>query len=134
MSSENQFLVTISGIPGTSFWASKTGGDPSVAVTKDFDGGSDEANISFSRISWSDLVIGRRYDVDRDAALNLALLGQLRTDRVVTVQPSDASFNAIGPATSYRCTQVAVTTPSVNANGSAPARYQLTFSVKGLAA
>jgi hypothetical protein len=134
MSSENQFLVTISGIPGTSFWASKSGGDASVSVTKDYDGGSDEADISFSRQVWSDLVIGRRYDVDRDAALNLTLLGQLRTDRVVTVQPSDASFNAIGPATSYRCTLVGVTTPAVNANGSAPARFQLTFAVKGLAA
>ena len=134
MSSENQFLVTISGVPGTSFWASKSGGDPSVSVTKDYDGGSDEADISYSRTVWSDLVIGRRYDVDRDAALNLTLMGQLRSERVVTVQPADASFNATGPATSYRCVLVGVTTPAVNANGSAPARFQCTVSVKGLAA
>lgn len=133
MSSENQFLVTISGVPGASFWATKSGGDPSVTMTKDFDGGSDEADISYSRTVWSDLKVGRRYDVNRDAALQISLMGQLRTDRTVTVQPTDPSFAPIGPATSYRCTLVGVTSPQVNANGSAPARFELTFAVKGAA-
>jgi hypothetical protein len=131
MSSENQFLVTVSGVDG--FFATKTGGDPTVSITKDYDGGSDEADISYSRTTWSDIVIGRRYDVARDAAIALALQSQLRSERTVTVQPTDGSFAPIGPAQTLRCVLIGATSPAVNANGSTPARFQLTLAVKGLA-
>ncbi len=131
MSSENQFLITCSGVDG--FFATKTGGDPSVSITKDYDGGSDEANISTSRTNWSDLVIGRRYDVDRDARILIALQAQIRSERTVTVQPTDPAYNPTGPSQTYRCVLLGASSPPANANGSTPARFQLTLAVKGLA-
>jgi hypothetical protein len=127
MTSENQFLITVSGVDG--FFATKSGGHASRTVTKDYDGGSDTPDISLSRKAYEDLVVGRRYDATRDATAAIALEKQIGSARTVKVQPCDVNFVPVGPSKTYTCILTKVTDPDANANGANPARFSLTLAV-----
>jgi hypothetical protein len=128
MTSQNQFLITVDGIPG--FFATKSGGVPSIQVSKDFDGGSNDPVLSNSRPVYSDLTVGRRWDIDRDAPIEIAERKNIGKDRTITSQPCDADFVATGPKTVYRGRLQAVNPPDADANSSNPARFALVFSIQ----
>lgn len=128
MASQNQFLITVNGIAG--FFATKSGGNASVQVTKDFDGGSNDPVLSNSRPTYSDLTVGRRYDIGRDAAVAIAERKRIGKDRTITVQPCDADFTPTGPKTTFIGRLQAVNEPDADANSSTPARFGLVFSIQ----
>jgi hypothetical protein len=128
MTSQNQFLITVSSVDG--FFATKSGGNASVTVAKDFDGGSNDPVLSNSRPVYSDLTVGRRFDIGRDATVAIALRKRIGKDFTVTVQPSDADFVPTGPKTVYVGRLQAVNEPDADANSGTQARFSLVFSVQ----
>lgn len=136
-SAANQFLVKVSG-PGLNikgFFATKTGGAPSVTGTRVYDGGAKDADVITSRTAYSDLTVGRPYRPTRDAPMLSNARRKLRRDCTVTVTATDTDGVPIpGTEDVYRCILSSATPPDVDSGQDASAaNAQLTFIVKSMA-
>jgi hypothetical protein len=83
-SDSRQFLVQCSILYGT--WALVAGGDPSVTVTKAFDGGTLRPMLTKSLPVVSDLVITRNFNIQRDSSMIKALNAQIMAGNSTNLQ------------------------------------------------
>lgn len=131
--SRRQFLVTISGIPGR--YVSRSGGESSAPVSKAYDGGERVPDLVGGLPEVSNVVCGRHFDPDRDAALVARLrLAVGNFTATIQVQPTDFDFVPTGPATVYPAallTRVGDVQP--DAESGDLARYELEFAVAAVA-
>lgn len=130
--SESQWLIQVSGIPGT--FQTKTGGDVSVEHQKEFDGGSLVPTISQGKPMLADLTVGRSYQVPRDQQLAAQLEDRLKSGRrfeaAITCTPLDEAQVPCGTAKTFQGTLQKVTSPEGNANSATKSRFELTFTVR----
>lgn len=128
ISAQRHFLITISGVPGQ--WATARGGDKSVEVTKEYDGGNPRPEALASDPDYEDLVVSRPYRLDRDAPLARELRQWVgRREYTITKQPTDQDYVRQGQPTRYTGVLQAVREPEVEAGSSTGARIELTFAV-----
>jgi hypothetical protein len=128
-SGQRHFLIKVDGIDG--FFATKRGGDPSIEVTEEFDGGADEADLIESRPTYEDLVVGRPYAVWRDqpmCARERAKIGK-GVRRTVSVTPTSPEGIRAGKATTYHGLLKGVKEPDVDSKSSEGAHVELTFRI-----
>lgn len=130
MSQQSHFLIALNGVRG--FFATKTGGNPTTPMTRDYDGGASVPVVNSGRVTYDDLKIGRRFDVARDAAVIKSLRGRIGKAVTVTVQPTRYDYRPSGPKTVYNCVLAGVTSPDADANGTGVAKYDLTLAVKSV--
>jgi len=128
---KRQYLVTIQGIPGT--WRQFTGGGGTASVTKDFDGGSDRADLLSGPAEWDDIEVTRTVAPSRDEVwidqLN-KLIG--RGEFTVTKQATDANWTKVGrPRTYPACLLTGVQETETDAASSDAAEIKLTFATSG---
>ena len=125
------YLVTVEGIPGT--WRSFSGGAGSASVTKDYDGGSDRADLLSGPAEWDDIEVTRTVAPARDDVW----IGQLRKligrGRFnVTKQTTDANWAKVGKPTTYpNCLLIGLAEPETDASSSDAAEVTLTFATPG---
>lgn len=131
MAAERDFLITVEGIQEA--FQTKTGGDTTAESSKDYDGGSDVPVILTGPPTTDAIVVGRRWDSDRDNAVvkrNRQRVGSWRT--TITVQPLDGAGVADGDPTVYRGKLTRQTDPEVNRNSATPSRYEMTFEIESV--
>lgn len=128
MASERDFLITVLGVNEP--FQTITGGDTVAESSKDFDGGSDVPVVLTGPPTTEPIVVGRRFDSDRDNAVirrNRPRVGSWET--TVTKQPLDPAGVADGDPTVYRGKLIRQTDPEANRNSSAKSQYEMTFEV-----
>lgn len=128
---KRQFLVTIEGIPGT--WRTFSGGGGTASVTKDFDGGSDRADLLSGPAEWDDIEVTRTVAPARDdnwTAQLRKLIGRGKFN--VTKQATDANWTKVGRPTTYPdCLLTGLQEPETDAGSSDAAEVTLTFATSG---
>lgn len=128
---KQQFLVTISGVPGT--WKSFSGGDGSVSVTKDWDGGATRPDLLAGPAEFADITVTRTYDPAKDQEwVNDAMTKLGRGRYTITRQAIDMSGVRIGkPRTYADCLLTAVSEGDVDSASSDPSEISFTFATSG---
>jgi hypothetical protein len=128
---KRQYLVTIEGIPGT--WRQFSGAGGSASITKDYDGGSDRADLLAGPAEWDDIEVTRTVAPSRDdvwIAQLRKLLGRGRFN--VTKQATDANWTKVGNPTTYPdCLLNGLQEPETDAASSDAAEIKLTFATSG---
>ena len=128
---KRQYLVTIEGIPGT--WRQFSGAGGSASITKDFDGGSDRADLLAGPAEWDDIEVTRTIAPSRDdvwVAQLRKLLGRGRFN--ITKQATDANWTKVGKPTTYpNCLLNGLQEPETDAASSDAAEIKLTFATSG---
>jgi hypothetical protein len=128
---KRQYLVTIEGIPGT--WRQFSGAGGSASITKDFDGGSDRADLLAGPAEWDDIEVTRTVAPSRDdvwVAQLRKLLGRGRFN--ITKQATDANWTKVGKPTTYPdCLLNGLQEPETDAGSSDAAEIKLTFATSG---
>lgn len=128
ISAARHFLITVSGVEGV--WATCNGGDKSVTVTKEYDGGNPRPEALTSDPDYDDLTVSRPYRLDRDGPLAKTLNQWVgRREYTITKQPTDADYVRQGAPTRYTGILQRVRTPDVEAGSSTGSRIELTFAV-----
>jgi hypothetical protein len=125
------YLVTVEGIPGT--WRTFSGGAGSASVTKDYDGGSDRADLLSGPPEWDDIEVVRTVDPTRDDAWIATLRKLIGRGRFnVTKQACDANWAKVGKPTSYpNCLLIGLGEPETDSSSSDAAEIKLTLSTSG---
>lgn len=128
---KRQFLVTVSGIPGT--WSTSTGGSLNADVTRDYDGGSDRPDLLGGVPTADDLEVSRTFDPVRDLALLEKFRREVGRGRyTVMKQATDANYNKVGkPLTYANCLLLGVNDPESDASSSDTAPITLKFATTG---
>jgi hypothetical protein len=125
------YLVTVEGIPGT--WRTFSGGAGSSSVTKDYDGGSDRADVLSGPTEWDDIEVARTVAPARDDAwigTLRKLIGRGRFN--ITKQATDTNWTKVGKPTTYpNCLLVGMQEPETDASSSDAAEITLTFATSG---
>lgn len=128
---KRQYLVTVEGIPGT--WRQFSGGGGTSSPTKDYDGGSDRADLLAGPAEWDDIEVLRTVAPARDDVW----IGQLRKligrGRFnITKQATDAHWTKVGKPTTYPdCLLTGLQEPETDASSSDAAEITLTFATSG---
>jgi hypothetical protein len=128
---KRQYLVTIEGIPGT--WRAFSGAGGSASVTKDYDGGSDRADLLSGPAEWDDIEVTRTVAPSRDDVW-IAQLRKLigRGTFNITKQATDANWTKVGNPTTYPdCLLNGLQEPETDASSSDAAEIKLTFATSG---
>lgn len=128
---KRQYLVTIEGIPGT--WRQFSGAGGSASVTKDYDGGSDRADLLAGPAEWDDIEVTRTIAPSRDDVW-VAQLRKLLGRGVfnITKQATDANWTKVGNPTTYPdCLLNGLQEPETDAASSDAAEIKLTFATSG---
>ena len=128
---KRQYLVTIEGIPGT--WRTFSGAGGTASVTKDFDGGSDRADLLSGPAEWDDIEVVRTVAPARDDAWISALRKLIGRGRFnITKQATDANWTRVGKPTTYPdCMLTGLQEPETDAASSDAAEVTLTFATSG---
>jgi hypothetical protein len=128
---KRQYLVTVEGIPGT--WRTFGGGAGTASVTKDYDGGSDRADLLAGPPEWDDIEVVRTIAPSRDdvwVGQLRKLIGRGRFN--VTKQSTDANWTKVGKPTTYpNCLLVGLQEPETDASSSDAAEITLTLATSG---
>ena len=128
-SAQRMFLVKVDGIEG--YYQTKTGGNIVATGTKVFDGGSKVPDIIAGSPDTDNITVSRTYDEVRDGDVCRALR-QVVSSWVTTVSvtPTDADFNAVGPPTVYSNARLLeFHEPDVDSSSGDAAPYELVFGV-----
>lgn len=132
-SANRQFLVSIAGINGYGYWASKSGGEVTADSSKVFDGGTLVPDVLASPPEVGDITITRPYDPERDQPIINMLLGQVgnwRTTISVTPTYGDLSVvRGVKGRTYANCLLTGVREPEPDASSGDASDYELTFAV-----
>jgi hypothetical protein len=125
---KRQFLIKVAGVDG--FFATRTGGRKTAATTKVFDGGSTTPDVLTAPALYSDIVVGRPYDPDRDDAI-VAFLDPLvgNWDTAVDVTPTDGNLVPTGRTRHYRGRLADVNYPEQDAKSGDEAALELTITI-----
>ena len=128
---KRQYLVNIEGIPGT--WRAFSGGGGTASVTKDYNGGSDRADLLAGPAEWDDIEVTRTVAPSRDDVwidqLN-KLIG--RGEFNITKQATDANWTRVGkPRTYPACLLTGLQESETDAASSDAAEIKLTFATSG---
>ena len=128
---KNKYLVTIEGIPGT--WRAFSGGGGSASITKDFDGGSDRADLLAGPPEWDDIEVTRTVAPTRDDVWIKHLRKLIGRGKFnVTKQATDANWTKVGEPTTYPdCLLNGLQEPETDAASSDAAEITLTFATSG---
>jgi hypothetical protein len=128
---KRQYLVTIEGIPGT--WRQFSGAGGSASITKDFDGGSDRADLLAGPAEWDDIEVTRTVAPSRDDVWIEQLRKLLGRGRFnITKQATDANWTKVGNPTTYPdCLLNGLQEPETDASSSDAAEIKLTFATSG---
>jgi hypothetical protein len=128
---KRQFLVTISGFPGT--WSTSSGGSLSADVTRDYDGGSDVPDLLGGVPTAEDLEISRTFDPVRDLAILEKLRREVGRGRyTIMKQATDANYNKVGkPMTYSDCLLLGVNDPHSDASSSDTSQMTVKFATTG---
>jgi hypothetical protein len=87
-----QFLAKVLDWPG--YWAGLSGGDASVGVSEQRDGGQDEPDLILGRGTHSNIVLRRPFKPRRDMLIqSYRPLIPKRYVKAIILQPTDASFD-----------------------------------------
>jgi len=128
---KNKYLVTIEGIPGT--WRAFSGAGGTASVTKDYDGGSDRADLLAGPAEWDDIEVTRTVAPSRDDVWIKQLRKLLGRGRFnITKQATDANWMKVGEPTTYPdCLLNGLQEPESDASSSDAAEIKLTFATSG---
>jgi len=128
---KNKYLVTIEGIPGT--WRAFSGAGGTASVTKDYDGGSDRADLLAGPAEWDDIEVTRTVAPTRDDGWIKQLRKLLGRGRFnITKQATDANWGKVGQPTTYPdCLLNGLQEPESDAASSDAAEITLTFATSG---
>lgn len=128
---KRQYLVTIEGIPGT--WRAFSGAGGSASITKDFDGGSDRADLLAGPAEWDDIEVTRTVAPSRDDVWIEQLRKLIGRGRFnITKQATDANWTKVGKPTTYPdCLLNGLQEPETDAGSSDAAEITLTFATSG---
>ena len=128
---KNKYLVTIEGIPGT--WRAFSGAGGTASVTKDYDGGSDRADLLAGPAEWDDIEVTRTVAPTRDDVWIKQLRKLLGRGRFnITKQATDANWTKVGKPTTYPdCLLNGLQEPESDAASSDAAEITLTFATSG---
>jgi len=128
-SSQRMYLVTVAGISGT--FQTKSGGDTTSDVTKNYNGGATTPELLASPAETDNITVSRAYDHDRDYQAHKnarAKVGRWRT--TISVTPTDADLNSRGKATQYpNALLVRVSEPDVDSSSGDASMFELEFAV-----
>lgn len=131
---QRQFLTKVAGIDG--YWATFSGGEPSVEHTRQFDGGSLVPDLLSGNPAISDVTVSRGYDPTRDGPVRAALARALAAGKgfstTITRTPSDEDFTPMGDPEVYEVKLKSVTPAESDANSADGARMQLVFSCRSV--
>lgn len=130
-STKNLYLVTVEGIPGT--WRGFSGGGGTASVTKDYDGGSDRADLLAGPAEWDDIEVVRTVAPSRDDVWIAQLRKMIGRGRFnITKQATDAAWTKVGKPTTYpNCLLTGLQEPETDASSSDAAEVTLTFATSG---
>lgn len=128
-SSQRMFLIKVDGITG--YFQTKTGGNVAAETTKVYDGGSLTPDIVAGIPDADDITISRNYDPARDGELVTQLLKLVGVwDTTLSIQPTDAAFNAIGKPRVYSgCRLKGCNEPDVDSGSGDAAPFELVFAI-----
>lgn len=128
---KRQYLVRVQGIPGT--WRQFGGAAGSASVTKDYNGGSDRADLLAGPVEWDDIEVTRTVAPSRDDEWIVKLRKLIgRGEFNVTKQATDANWNRVGKPTTYpKCLLIGLQDPETDAASSDAAEIKLTFATSG---
>lgn len=103
MATKSQALITAS-VNGKSIgvWDTRAGGETTAPLSKYRPGGSQVEQIDAARPTTGDVTISRRFDLERDAALERSLRAQVGRGLItITEQPLDVDGVKYGKPTVY---------------------------------
>lgn len=126
---QRQYLVKVSGIEGR--FSTKSGGNITADVSKQYDGGSLVPDVLSSPAEAENITVGRAYDHRRDAAILKQLKKQVGSKRVtITVTPTDQDMVALNRPSVYpRALLVGVTEPEYDSSSGDFATFELEFAI-----
>ena len=131
--SQRQFLVNVSGIAGN--FQTKSGGETSSETTKNYDGGSLNAEVLASPAETDNITVSRAYDYLRDSQAHRDArkkVGRWRT--TISVTPTNEDLVAMGTPTTYpNALLVRVSEPDVDSSSGDVAMFELEFAVGSVA-
>lgn len=128
-SSQRMYLVKVNGIDG--YFQTKTGGNIAAETSKVYDGGSLKPDIVAGIPDAEDVTVSRAFEAARDGALLKQLKQRVGSwFTTVSVQPTDATFVAIGDPTVYANALLkGVNESDVDSSSGDAANYELVFAV-----
>lgn len=128
---KRQYLVTVSGIPGT--WRTFGGAGATASITKDYDGGAERADLLSGPTEYDDIEVVRTCAPTRDDVW-IKQLRKLVGKGLFTVtkQYVNADFMKVGDPTTYPdCLLSGLQETETDASSSDAAEVTLTFATAG---
>lgn len=130
---QRQFVTKVAGLADN--WATFSGGEPSVEVSRDFDGGSLVPDLTQGNPAISDITVGRGFDPGRDGPIRARLSRLIASGKpfrtTITRTPVDEDLSPTGAEPEVYEVQLRGVTPSESdANSATTARIQLMFAVR----
>lgn len=129
IAAQRQFLISVSGVSGV--FATRRGGETTAETSKEFDGGSLEAEVLAAPPLHGDVTVTRPFRPARDAELIRRLrplVSRWRTN--VIAQPTDRDLTPIGKPTTYSGLLTGVNDPEADAKSGDAATVELTFTIE----
>lgn len=130
--SQRQWLTKVAGIDG--LWATFSGGEASVAHSKQYDGGSLVPDVLSGSPDFSDITVSRGFDPSRDGpvirTLSRAISQGRSVQTTITRTPTDEDYTPVGQPEVYEVVLQKVTPSEADANSGDPSRIQLVFTVR----
>lgn len=128
MAGQRDYLVKVSGVDG--YFQTITGGRKASDVTHDFDGGSRDPEVLTSPAVVENIVVGRTYKPERDAAFVKRVRDRVGiTPKTITVFDVDADKQIIGVNRQYDGIIVGFNEAAVDANSGDRSRFEIEFAV-----
>ena len=126
---QRSWIVKVLGIDGN--FDSFSGGERSAEISKHYDGGSLEANITASNPETDNITVSRAYYHERDAELHRQLRGRVGTwVTTITKSPTRPDMTIIGePSTYPDALLIRVSEPESDSNSSDISTFELEFAV-----
>lgn len=114
---QHMFLAKVLDVEG--YWTALTGGEPSLTVTEQYDGGDDVPDLIPSRGTVSNLVLRRPFKPTRDMRWEAEFRAKLLSGyfRSIVLQPLGRDGKAIGDKFTWtNCLLLRPSTPGVDRN------------------
>lgn len=126
------FLVKVDGIDG--YFQTKTGGNIAATGTKVYDGGNKVPDTIAGVPEIDNITVSRTYDEVRDGDTVRSLRQVVSSwTTTVSVTPTDADFNAVGPPTVYPDARLLeLHEPDVDSSSGEAAMYELVFGINSV--
>jgi hypothetical protein len=130
---QRQFLTKVAGFDG--YWATFSGGESSVEITREYDGGSLVPDLLGGQPTISDVTVSRGYDPGRDGPIRSKIARAIAAGQpyltTITRTPCDEDFTPTGGEPEVYEARVRGVTPSdSDANSATAARIQLVCAIR----